>query len=165
MLCKRILFEYHFAMDFLPSLITSPSLPILFVLSFLAATVLPIGSEWLLIVMIVQKFSLADVVFTATLGNYLGACSTYLLGIIGANFIIRTILRINDAQLFRAKNMYARYGTYSHLLSWLPVIGDPLCLVAGIFKTPFLRFSLLVFVGKFFRYAILALLAQQGTGG
>ncbi len=152
-------------MDLFSSLITTPSLPILFVLSFLAATVLPIGSEWLLIIMIVQKFSFAEVVFTATLGNYVGACSTYLLGIIGANFIIRTILRINDAQLLRAKKIYARYGTYSLLLSWLPVIGDPLCLIAGVFRIKFIRFSVLVFIGKFFRYAILALLAQHGTGG
>ena len=105
-------------MDLLPSLITSPSLPMLFVLSFLAATILPIGSEWLLIVMIIQKFTLADVVFTATLGNFLGACSTYLLGILGANYIIRNVLRINDAQLLRAEKIYARYGTWS-LLSQL----------------------------------------------
>ena len=92
-------------MDLLPSLIPNPSLAILFVLSFLAATVLPLGSEWLLVVMIVQKFPLAEVVFTATLGNYLGACSTYLLGIIGANFIIGTILRIDTAQLLRAQKI------------------------------------------------------------
>jgi membrane protein YqaA with SNARE-associated domain len=152
-------------MDFLPSLITSPSLPILFALSFLAATVLPIGSEWLLIVMVVQKFPLPGLVFTATLGNFLGACSTYLLGILGANYIIRTILRINDTQLLRAEKMYTQYGSWSLLLSWLPVIGDPLCLAAGVFKVNFIRFSVLVFVGKFFRYAILALLAQHGTGG
>jgi len=152
-------------MDLLSSLITSPSLPLLFVLSFLAATILPVGSEWLVIVMVGQEFALPDVIFTATLGNFFGACSTYLLGIFGANYIIRTILRIKDAQLIRAEKMYAQYGTWSLLLSWLPVIGDPLCLVAGVFKTNFIRFSILVFVGKFFRYAILALLAQHGTGG
>ena len=152
-------------MDYLPSLLTSPSLPLLFMLSFLAATILPIGSEWLLIVMVLQKFAVPDVVFTATLGNFLGACSTYFLGIFGANYIIGTILRINEAQLLRAEKMYTQYGTWSLLLSWMPVIGDPLCLVAGVFKTSFIRFSVLVFVGKFFRYAILALLAQHGTGG
>ncbi len=152
-------------MDFLPAFFTSPSLLLLFMLSFLAATILPIGSEWLLIAMVIQKFAIPDVVLTATIGNFLGACSTYLLGLLGAKYIIRNILRIKDVQLIRAENMYAQYGTWSLLLSWMPVIGDPLCLVAGVFKTNFLRFSVLVFVGKFFRYAILALLAQHGTGG
>lgn len=152
-------------MDFLPSLFTTPSLPLLFMLSFLAATILPVGSEWLLIVMVIQNFAVPEIVLTATLGNFLGACSTYLLGLLGAKYIIKTILRINDAQLMRAEKMYAHYGHWSLLLSWLPVIGDPLCLVAGVFKISFIRFSLLVFVGKFFRYAILALLTLQGTGG
>jgi membrane protein YqaA with SNARE-associated domain len=152
-------------MDILPALLPSPSLPLLFMLSFLAATILPIGSEWLLIVMVLQNFSTQDVVVTATMGNYLGACTTYLLGIVGANWIIRTLLRIDERQLERAEKIYTRYGIWSLLLSWLPVIGDPLCLLAGIFRISFWRFSVLVFVGKFFRYAILALLATQSPGG
>ncbi len=155
-------------MDILPSLFTiftTPSLSLLFVLSFLAATLLPIGSECLLIVMVLQGFSLQNVVITATLGNFLGACTTYLIGIWGADFFIRTILRISDTQLVNAKKMYGKYGSWSLLLSWLPIIGDPLCLVAGVFGISFIRFSALVFVGKLFRYAILALIAQQATGG
>ena len=152
-------------MDILPSLLTTPSLPLLFALSFLAATILPIGSEWLLIVMVLQGFSLQNVVITATFGNYFGACTTYLIGIWGADFFIRRILRIGDTQIVKARKLYGKYGTWSLLLSWLPVVGDPLCLVAGIFRISFIRFSVLVFVGKFFRYAILALLAQHGTGG
>jgi membrane protein YqaA with SNARE-associated domain len=67
--------------------------------------------------------------------------------------------------MVRAGKMYDKYGTWSLLLSWLPVIGEPLCLIAGIFRTGFIRFSLLVFVGKFFRYAILVIVVHQGTGG
>lgn len=154
-------------MDFLSSVdtVTTPSLTVLFVLSFLAATILPIGSEWLLMVMVMEGFALPRVVITATLGNYLGACSTYLIGIWGSDVIIRTILRIDDQQLERAEKFYAKYGSWSLLLSWLPVIGDPLCLLGGAFRINVFRFSFLVFVGKFFRYAILALLAQYGTGG
>jgi membrane protein YqaA with SNARE-associated domain len=152
-------------MDILHSLADSPSLPALFLLSFLAATVLPIGSEWLLVVMILQGFSLVDVVLTASFGNFLGACTTYLIGIWGSDFLIRTVLRISDQQLNRAKTMYGTYGKWSLLLSWLPVIGDPLCLLAGIFRVGFGRFALLVFVGKFSRYAAVAVLSQPGTGG
>jgi membrane protein YqaA with SNARE-associated domain len=152
-------------MDILSTFFSTPNLPLLFILSFLASTILPIGSEWLLIVMVLQGFPLQSTVISATLGNFLGACTTYLIGIWGANFIIRKILRISDTQLVNTKKMYEKYGSWSLLLSWLPVIGDPLCLVAGVFRVSFIRFSILVLVGKFFRYAILALLAQQGTGG
>lgn len=152
-------------MDFLYSLFTAPNLPLLFVLSFLAATILPLGSEWLVIIMVVQGFRIQDVVITATAGNYLGACTTYLIGIWGAHFVIRNILRIDEIQLVRVDKLYNKYGKLSLLLSWLPVIGDPLCLIAGIFRINFLHFSVLVFVGKFFRYAILAFFASQGTGG
>jgi membrane protein YqaA with SNARE-associated domain len=152
-------------MDILNSLFTAPNLPLLFVLSFLAATILPLGSEWLMIIMIVQDFPLQDVIITATAGNYLGACTTYLIGIWGAHFVIRKILRIDDVQLVRVEKLYNKYGKLSLLLSWLPVIGDPLCLIAGVFRINFVHFSVLVFVGKFFRYAILAFFASQGTGG
>lgn len=152
-------------MDILYSLSTAPNLPLLFVLSFLAATILPLGSEWLVIVMIVQDFRIYDVIITATAGNYLGACTTYLIGIWGAHFVIRKILRIDDVQLLRVNKLYNKYGKLSLLFSWLPVIGDPLCLIAGIFRVNFVHFSVLVFVGKFFRYAILAFFASQGTGG
>lgn len=151
-------------MELLQTLAGSPGLPALFLLSFLASTILPIGSEWLLIAMIMQSFSPHHVVLTATLGNFLGACTTYLIGIWGSDFFIRTILRIDDKQLTRARAMYEKYGTWSLLLSWLPVVGDPLCLAAGIFRVGFGRFALLVFVGKFSRYATLAFLVLQGTG-
>jgi membrane protein YqaA with SNARE-associated domain len=152
-------------MDILNSLFTAPNLPLLFVLSFLAATILPIGSEWLLIIMILQEFPIQDVIMTATVGNSLGACTTYLIGTWGACFVIRTILRIDDVQLARVEILYNKYGIWSLLLSWLPIIGDPLCLIAGIFRINFVHFSVLVFVGKFFRYAILVFVVHQGTGG
>jgi len=145
------------------TLFTSPSYPLLFLLSFLAATILPIGSEWLLIVMVVKGFSPESAVLTASFGNYLGACTTLLVGIWGSDFCIRKVLRIDDTQLARAKKIYGKYGTWSLLLSWLPIIGDPLCLIAGIFRVNFLRFSILVYIGKFFRYATLAFLALNTT--
>lgn len=152
-------------MDILNHLAGSPSLPLLFLISFLASTLLPIGSEWLLVAMTFQGFPPAELVITATLGNFLGACTSYLIGTWGSDFFIRKILRISDSQLARSRNIYEKYGAWSLLLSWLPVVGDPLCVLGGIFRVSFLRFTLLVFVGKFCRYAILALLAQYGTGG
>jgi membrane protein YqaA with SNARE-associated domain len=151
-------------MDFFYAITDSPGLPTLFLLSFLASTILPIGSEWLLVILIMQGLSPTNVVITATIGNFLGAYSTYLIGIWGSDFFIRTVLRISDAQLARSRNVYEKYGTWSLLVSWLPVVGDPLCLLAGLFKIGLGRFSLLVFVGKFARYATLAFLTLKSTG-
>jgi membrane protein YqaA with SNARE-associated domain len=151
-------------MDLQHLLSQAPSLPLLFLLSFLAATILPLGSEWLLAVMISQGFPVESVVITAAFGNYLGGCTTYLIGILGSDFLIGKLLRIDQKQLDKSKILYAKFGSWSLLFSWLPIIGDPLCLLAGIFKVHFLRFSLLVFLGKFMRYATLALLVTKGMG-
>lgn len=143
---------------------TTPGYELLFLLSFLAATLLPLGSEWLLVVMIIQGFEPVQSVIVATCGNTAGACTTYLIGIWGSNFVIRRLLRLDEKTIARASVLYDRWGSWSLLLSWIPVIGDPLCLVAGIFRVAFGRFCLLVFVGKFCRYATVALLALAGKG-
>lgn len=131
-------------------------LPALFIVSFLAATVLPLGSEWLLVALILQTHNPQSVVAVATIGNYLGACTTYALGIWGSAFITEKLLRINQAEMGRATRLYQKYGSWSILLSWVPVIGDPLCLVGGSLRLNFVHFSLLAFIGKLARYALIA---------
>lgn len=145
-------------MELLHTITESPGLPSLFILSFLSATILPIGSEWLLAILIFKGISPAHVVITASIGNFLGACTTYVIGLWGSNFFIRTLLRIDDRQLCRAEKIYGKYGVWSLFFSWLPMVGDPLCLLAGLFRVGFYRFSIIVFIGKFFRYATLALI-------
>lgn len=152
-------------MDILSSLGLVPSQPLLFCLSFLAATVLPLGSEWLLVVMIAQGFSAKEAVIVASIGNYLGSCTTFFIGRYGSDFIVYKILRIRDTQLAQAKRFYTRYGAWSLLASWFPIIGDPLCLLAGIFTLNWFRFSVLVFLGKFSRYATVAYLAHKALIG
>ncbi len=144
-------------------LLSSYSYPALFAVSFLAATILPLGSEWLLVAMVLQHFNPVSAVTVATAGNYLGALTTYLLGLLGSEFLVRKISRIDATQQHKAERFYQRYGSWSLLLSWLPVIGDPICLVGGILKVPFARFSLLVLAGKSARYAVVAYLTIQGS--
>lgn len=148
-------------MEFITHLIQTPSLPLLFIVSFLAATVLPLGSEWLLVLMITQGFSLTETVMAATIGNYTGSCTTFIIGRYGSHFIVQKVLRISSKELTHAKKIYTKYGTWSLLVSWLPLIGDPLCLVAGIFKVGWFRYSVLVFIGKFVRYATVAFLTHK----
>ncbi len=131
----------------------------LFALSFLASSVLPLGSEWLLVALVLQGHDPFPAVIVASVGNYLGACTTYAIGIWGGAFLVKKIVRIDEQQLGRAQQLYQRYGSWSLFFSWLPIIGDPLCLVAGSLGLHFLPFSLLVASGKLARYVAVALLA------
>lgn len=137
------------------------SLLSLFILSFLAATLLPIGSEWYLVLLLHRGFDFSDVVAVATFGNYLGACTTYFVGLWGSTFIMQKIFRITQHDLKKARALYSRFGSWSLLLSWLPIIGDPLCFLGGIFRVGFLHYSILVFSGKFARYFIIAYLVRM----
>lgn len=136
----------------------------LFLLSLLAATILPLGSEWLLAGMVAAGQPLTSSLLVATLGNTLGACSSYALGLWGADWGMRKLLRCNAEQQRKAERFYHSYGPWALLLSWVPIIGDPLCLVAGISRLPFTRFLAPVAIGKFGRYLAVALAAGMLQG-
>jgi membrane protein YqaA with SNARE-associated domain len=142
--------------------LVSHGYPALFAVSFLASTLIPLGSEWLLVAMLLNRSDPIMAVAVATLGNTLGAGATWAIGLYGSPFLIRRVLRIDAAAEASAVRFYRRYGVWSLLFSWLPVIGDPLCLAGGILKVGFGRFSLLVFTGKLARYAALTWLTLGG---
>lgn len=134
----------------------SHGLVALFFLSFAASTLLPLGSEWLLVAMLATgKPALACLVI-ATMGNTLGGLTTYAVGLFGADWINRKVLRISFSQQQRAARWYQRFGVWSLLLSWVPVVGDPLCLLAGLYRVPLPWFVLLIGTGKGLRYASVA---------
>jgi membrane protein YqaA with SNARE-associated domain len=143
--------------------LTSHGYPALFLLSFLAATLLPLGSEWLLAALLLKGFDPALSVVLAALGNTLGALTTYGVGLWGGPVLIGRVLRIDEATRLRSERFYARYGAWSLLLSWLPVFGDCLCLVGGLLRVGFGRFCLLIAAGKLARYAGVALLVLEGS--
>jgi membrane protein YqaA with SNARE-associated domain len=142
--------------------LVSHGYPALFAMSFLASTLFPLGSEWLLVAMLLNRSDPFMTVTVATLGNTLGAGTTWAIGNYGGPFLIRRILRIDAVAEALSVRFYRRYGVWSLLFSWLPVIGDPLCLVGGILKVGFGRFSLLVLTGKLARYVALAWLTLEG---
>jgi membrane protein YqaA with SNARE-associated domain len=134
----------------------------LFLVSFGASTLLPLGSEWLLIALLLKGFDPLATVAVATVGNTLGASTNWFIGLLGSGWLMTRVLRIDEASRQRAEGLFRRFGLWSLLFSWLPVVGDPLCLVAGLLKVPFGRFLLLVAIGKLLRYAALALLVASG---
>ncbi|PLY04532.1 MAG: hypothetical protein C0624_05695 [Desulfuromonas sp.] len=130
--------------------------PTLFILSFLAATVLPLGSEWLLAVLLAHGYRAEPVVLVATVGNSLGALTTWGIGVWGSDWLVTRVLRIDSEVRRRAEGRFERWGNWILLLSWLPVVGDPLCLAAGLLRVHWLRFILPVLCGKLGRYAMVA---------
>ncbi|KAA0891278.1 YqaA family protein [Oryzomonas rubra] len=144
--------------------LNQPGYTALFALSFLASTLLPLGSEWLLVLMLVKGYEPLTAVATATAGNYLGAVTTWLIGMYGGRWLIETVLRISQEQEERARSRYRRYGAFSLFFSWLPVIGDPLCMVGGMMRINFGLFSVLVASGKLLRYAVTAWITLRIAG-
>ncbi len=132
----------------------------LFFLSLLAATLLPLGSEWLLAALILQGLPIIQVVGIAAAGNILGAYITYAMGRWGSDFFVKKLLRMNTQQTERAMEQYQRYGTLSLLFAWVPIIGDPLCLAAGIMRLHPSLFLIPVSIGKTGRYLFIAMLSS-----
>ena len=133
----------------------------LFIAAFLAATILPAQSEaGLAALILASPGSVILLVATASLGNVLGSVVNWYLGCGIYRFTGKRWFPAN-AQLSRATSWYSRYGRWSLLLSWVPIIGDPLTVVAGIMREPLLRFLLIVGIAKTSRYIVIALLALQ----
>ena len=144
--------------------LSNPGYLSLFLMSFLASTLLPLGSEWLLVTMLVAGYDPLPTVAVATVGNYLGAVVTYLIGLWGGSWLIEKVMRVSPGQQDRARTYYQRFGVYSLLFSWLPLVGDPLCLVGGMLRVNFGLFTLLVAAGKLARYVVTAIATLTAVG-
>jgi membrane protein YqaA with SNARE-associated domain len=92
----------------------------------------------------------------ATLGNTAGAAINWALGRFAAHWRDRRWFPVSAAALDRASRWFGRWGVWSLLFSWLPVVGDPLTAAAGLLRVDFLRFLVLVAIGKALRYAAVA---------
>lgn len=139
-------------------------LPGLFLLSFVAATVFPVASEAGLAAAVLSGLDPLACVSMATLGNTAGAVTTWALGRWGSRSLLHRLLRMDETDRERAERMFSRYGSWSLLLAWAPVIGDPLCLIAGLFNLSLPRFLPPVFIGKLVRYGVIAWMTVRVTG-
>lgn len=125
----------------------------LFISAFTSATLLPGSSEAALLTLLaLGRDEPATLVAVATAGNLLGSLVNWVLGRFFSALRDCRWFPIDDQSYRRATDWFRRYGVWSLLLSWLPIIGDPLTVVAGALRVGFLRFILLVFIGKSARY-------------
>ena len=127
---------------------------ILFLAALGAATLLPLSSELALIAVLSQPHSAVAVWLVATLGNVLGAIVNWGLGAYFLRFESYQWFPFKQNKLQRVQRWFQRYGVWSLLLSWLPIVGDGLTFVAGVMRVRFLIFLMLVFISKGARYLL-----------
>lgn len=131
----------------------------LFLASFLAATILPLSSEVVLVVLLHNEMNPVMLVSIATFGNVLGSLVNYAIGAWGSVFVVRKVLKVSEAQFDRSKQRFKRFGVFSLLFAWVPLIGDPLTLVAGVLRINLWVFLILVTAGKLMRYLAVSYVA------
>ncbi len=132
----------------------------LFLTAFLAATLLPLSSEAVLVALgNAEGFDMTLLFVLATLGNTLGAVVNWALGRFCLHWAGRKWFPFSQEQLTRAGERFGKYGIWSLLFAWVPLIGDPLTFAAGVLRVPFLPFLVLVGLGKGARYAAVILAA------
>jgi membrane protein YqaA with SNARE-associated domain len=129
----------------------------LFLSAFTSATLLPGSSEAALLTLLALGHGEpVTLVAVATAGNLLGSVVNWVLGRFLSAFRDYRWFPIDGRSFRRATDWFGRYGVWSLLLSWLPVIGDPLTVAAGALRVGLLRFVLLVSIGKAARYLFIA---------
>lgn len=127
----------------------------LFSAAFLAATLLPAQSELLLGAMAIKEVAPVLTLWAvASAGNLLGSCVNWAMGRFLLHYADRRWFPVKPAHLAKAQLWYGRFGRWSLLAAWVPIIGDPLTLVAGIMREPLWRFVVIVGLAKAARYAL-----------
>ncbi|MGW8247789.1 MAG: YqaA family protein [Acidiferrobacterales bacterium] len=133
----------------------------LFIASFLAATILPLSSEVVLTALLLNGLPPTALVTVATIGNVLGSLTNYALGYWASLEVIKRWLKMSEQDFVRAEQRFTKYGLISLCFAWLPFIGDPITVVAGILRIRLAWFIVLVSLGKFARYVVVSYLALQ----
>ena len=128
----------------------------LFIISFLAATILPLSSELVLSTMLLtESFNKYLLLVVASFGNILGSSVNWYLGKKILIFKDKKWFPANERQIAKGEIYFKKYGIWSLLLAWVPIIGDPLTIVAGILRVKFFTFLLLISISKTSRYIFL----------
>ena len=129
----------------------------MFASAFLAATLVPFSSEITLAAALAAGGAMDWLLIAATVGNTLGAAVNWVLGRFIERFRHRRWFPASAEQLERAQTWFRRYGVWSLLLAWAPIVGDALTVAAGAMRVHIAPFLILVAIGKGLRYVVLAL--------
>ena len=128
----------------------------LFFISFLAATILPFSSELTLAGLIsTSNYDNLILLVVASFGNVLGSVFNWGLGFYARNLTIKKWFPFKETQIERSSKWFSKFGKWSLLFAWVPIVGDPLTFVAGLLRVRFFDFIILVAIGKVSRYLII----------
>ena len=128
----------------------------LFIISFLAATILPFSSELTLAGLVAtSNYDNLLLLIVASLGNVLGSVVNWILGFYSRNLSKKKWFPFKDEQIEKSSKWFNKFGRWSLLFTWVPVIGDPLTLAAGLLRVRFVEFLILVTIGKVSRYLVI----------
>lgn len=148
-----------------PFLLTATGYAGLLATSFLAATLLPLSSEALIVAMAAGGFAPAGLLLVATVGNVLGSVANYLAGRLGRRFFTAHRRQRPSQSLERAERIFGRWGSPALFFAWTPFIGDPLTVAAGALRVALPVFLFWVTLGKGLRYALLLVGVDLAAGG
>ena len=130
---------------------------VLFASALVAATLVPMQSEAVLVGLLIEgAHPVVTLLIVATAGNVIGSVVNWYIGRFLLRFKDRRWFPASDHQLARAEGWYRRYGRWSLLVSWFPVVGDALTVTAGVLREPLWSFVAIVGIGKALRYGVLA---------
>jgi len=128
----------------------------LFIISFLAATILPFSSELTLAGLVAtSNYDNLLLLIVASLGNVLGSAVNWILGFYSRKLSKKKWFPFKDEQIEKSAKWFNKFGRWSLLFAWVPIIGDPLTLAAGLLKVKFVEFLILVTIGKVSRYLVI----------
>ena len=126
-----------------------------FLVSFIASTLVPFSNEVVVAAMPALGYDIWLTAVWATAGGYLGSLVNYFVGQRGTDFIFSRWISIKPERWEQAEKIFNRWGNWALFFVWLPVVGDPLALVAGAFNIDWRLFSFWVISGKFLRFIVL----------
>ena len=128
----------------------------LFAISFLAATILPLSSELMLASLITtSNYDSLLLLIVVSFGNILGSVVNWVLGFYSRNLAIKKWFPFKETQIERSSKWFNKFGRWSLLFAWVPIIGDPITLAAGLLRVKFIEFIILVTIGKVSRYFLI----------
>ncbi len=133
----------------------------LFIVSFLAATLIPLGSEIFVITMLVMGYSPFYIFVIATMGNTLGSIVNYYVGQCGAKIILSRYIEVSPEKRQKIETTFQKWGSPILFFAWVPIVGDSLTVVAGSLNLNKYIFICWVVLGKAFRYIIMIIWSSQ----
>ena len=135
----------------------------LFIASFLGATLIPFSSELVFSLLIIKGYDFNLSLLVATTGNWLGGLSSYFLGRLGKWSTLEKYFRLKKEKIVKFKTNIDKWGSLLAFFCWLPVIGDPIAVGLGFFRTNYILVAMWMFIGKFIRYILWALVTYWGA--